>query len=417
MKHLGRAFLGNERGSTVFFVVVLLSILAMMPVGIRLIELSQKETKQQLSTTAQADNVARAGLIDAVSWFRRQTPQPVRSLSDPVAYPYPDAAFYPRVSTITALSDTIDEAVGLVKEYQLAEGTGLWARYEVLRQTSNNVADPATHNARAVHDITDKRVEGYSAGEGLCWSLESVGYVYRLRDPNVAFNVAPNQVVAKSRMATEIRRLTMTLPLNAAVIVNNRSNVTLNANGRITGGAFCGLGYYTGSSGPTVSGGQYTGTPNRQDIDGAGVNGSITTQNFFGLTEKELKLMADYSVANLSSLPVPYPSMAVVFIENNVTFNSSRQLRGGGLLYVKGNLTLDAGSNTLFSGLIFVTGNATVNGPALISGSLAVQGSLTMNGSGDVAEVQYDDGILNSARQQIGQYRENKASYHTFSVF
>jgi hypothetical protein len=78
-------------------------------------------------------------------------------------------------------------------------------------------------------------------------------------------------------------------------------------------------------------------------------------------------------------------------------------------------LTLNASANTLFNGLLFATGNATINGPALIDGCLIVQGSITMNGSGNVAEVDYDAGMLNSVRQQVGQYRENKSAFYTFT--
>jgi hypothetical protein len=400
------AGLRDRRGSTVFFVVILMAILAMVPVGMQLMEISHRETKQQLKISAQATNIAAAGLIDAVSWFRRQNTQPVRSFSDPVAYPYADAAFYPRQSS----NDTIDESVGLVKEYELTSGTDLWARYEVRRQ-----ADPALNavDEDAVHDVTDKRVQGFQAGEGLCWSIGSIGYVYRLRDPNVAFNASPNVVVARSRVSTEIRRLSITLPVNAAVIKTSRNNTTLTNNGRITGVAAVGLAHYQGNSGPTVSGAgsQYTGSPARSDIDGAGVNGTISAATIFGLTPAELQLMADISVNSIASMQTSYPSMGLVYVNGNATFDATRQLRGGGLLYVNGNLTIQSTSNTLFSGVIFVTGNVTMYGPALVSGCLVVQGNLTLDGSGDVSEAQYDSGILDSVRQQVGQYRENKAAY------
>lgn len=396
----------------IYMVVIFLAMLAAIPVTMQFLMVSNQSTAMQAHQVTQAQNVARAGLTEAVSWFRRQTTQPVRSFSDPIKYPYPDAAFYPRVSTNAATSDTQDETIGLVKEFQLSEVNSLWARYEVKRQKTAGNPDPS-----AVHDVTAKRIETAQAGEGLAWYLESAGYVYQKKS-GAAYNVLPNVVVGKARVATEIRRLALTLPINAAAIVNARNTVNVLANGKLIGGANIGLGYYTGSSGPTISGSgaQVTGTTAaKYDIDGSSA-GTLSTITIFGVTQNELKLMADITVQNLSDLQSDYPSLAVVYINSDAIFNNSRELRGGGILFVNGNLTVGAGSNALFSGFIYVTGNATINGDCLISGGIAVQGNLTLQGSGGVAEVDFDDSILNSVRQQVAQYRENKAMYYVFSA-
>ncbi len=389
---------------------MLLAVLAFIPIGSQLIKITSQSTLATQRQFGQADNIARAGLIDAVSWFKRQAVQPVRSSVDPVAYPYVDAAFYPRTST----SDTIDESIGLVKEYPLGESSFLWGRYEVRRQ-KNTATNPV--DVHAVHDITENRVSGFSNGSGLAWSIESFGFVYQRKNSSVAYNVAPNQIVARSRAAVEIRRLALNMPANAAAIVTNRTLVTVNSNGKITGNNDVGLGYYTGGSGPTISGSgaQVVGTPQKTDIDGA-TNGAITPQIIFGVTKTELKLMSDTIVNSVSGLPSEYPAMSVVYISSAATFDVSRPLRGGGILYVDGNLTLSAGGNTLFGGLIYVAGNLTINGPALISGAVVAEGSLTLNGAGDVAQVEFDNSILNSVRQQVAQYRENKSTYYSFQL-
>lgn len=392
---------------------MLLSILALIPIGSQLIKVSSQSTKQSLNLFAQADNVARAGLIDAISWFKRQDVQPVRSSSDPITYPYADAVFFPRESTDTLTSDTLDESIGLVKEYALGESTLLWARYEVRRQQ-----DPSLNpiDSSAVHDVTESRVSGYSAGEGLAWYIECTGYVYRRKDANVSFDQTPNEIVARSRASTEIRRLALTLPANAAATVNSRSQTTANANGKITGNNDYGLAYYSGSSGPTVSGsgaeisGAVGGSPSR-----VLVAGSLSPSTIFGVTESELKLMADIAVTSISGLPSEYPSMAVVYISSNATFNNTTRLRGGGILYVNGNFTVSPTTTTaLFSGLIYVTGNTVITGDSLIAGALVCQGSLTLTGSGGVSQIEYDNTILNSVRQQVAQYRENKAAFYSF---
>jgi hypothetical protein len=398
-------------GSALLIAVLLICILAIVPVAIQFSTITYQKTKLQVNVNAQAENAARAGLVDAISWFRRQTTQPVRQTA---SHPYPDAAFAPQYSSNSATSDTIDASIGLVKEYQLTDDNKLWARYEVRKQTPSwtSTSDP-NYNSKAVHDITESRVQGYSNGSGLVWYLESTGYVYRRDDSSAAYNTAPNQVIAKTRVSTEIRRITITLPANCAVVINNRGNVTMTSNSRITGNTDVGLGYYTNGS-ASISGSTISGSPAVTSVYLASYP-AVSGQNIFGVNENEFKLVADVTCSTMSELSSDYPSMAVVYIKGNANFDANHQLRGGGILYVSGNLTMDAGSNTYFSGLIYVTGNATIYGPASINGSLVVEGSLTMNGMGDAAEVAYDGSIISSVRQQVTQYRENKSTFFTFS--
>lgn len=400
----------DNRGFAMLLVVFLLIALAMIPAGFQAIQISSRQSALQLNMSAQASNVARAGLTDAIDWFRRQSVQPVRSNSAPSTYPYSDAAFYPREST----GDTIDESIGLVREYAISVSNKIWARYEIRRQQNplSNPIDP-----QAVKDVTDRRVSGYSAGEGLAWYIESTGYVYQRKDATKGYNEAPNEIVGRARVATEIRRIGLALPANCAVISASRQTTSFTSNSRVVGGSTAvGLGYYIGASGPTISGGStVTGNPATFDIDGASST-TVDFQAILGVSQTDLKLMADMTVSSMAELPTNYPQMAIVYINGDASFDATRKLRGGGILFVNGNLTVASASNSLFSGLICVTGNATINGPCLISGALVVVGTLTTNGAGDVAEIDFDNSILNSVRQQVAQYRENKATLYTFSV-
>ncbi len=412
-----------ETGSVVVLIVMLISLLAFIPVGTQLVKMARQNIGLQLHSTVQADNVARAGLTDAVAWFRRQTTQPVRNLGTP----YPDAAFAPVDSGDPDDTDTIDAAIGLVKEYDLGESNNLWARYEVRRQAVDNVADPSANDPHAVHDITLLRLQGSTDtlnGGGLAWYIESVGYVYRRRDPSVAYNVAPNEIVGRSRVATEIRRVALNrAEANAAVVITSRGSGTINTNCRVVGGstaygvAYCGGsgGTWGNSSTPVRTSGT---TAWNYSITSGAFNTSLDIQSLFGVTPYELKLMADYSVSTVAQLPSDYPSASLVFIDGPATFDDPRPLRGGGILFVNGNLTLSGlSTNThIFSGLIYVNGNCTITGPATISGTLWVTGSLTMSGGSDVAEVLFDGDILTAVQQQVGQYRENKSAYHVFSA-
>lgn len=137
------------------FMIMLLALMAVVPLVIHILEASHRGAKHELYFSAQANNVAKAGLADAMAWFRRQAIQPVRSSSNPTAYPYPDAAFFPRNNGVPSTTDTLDESIGLTKEYAMTDNSRLWAHYEVRRQQ-----DPATNSwvDHAVHDITGKRL-------------------------------------------------------------------------------------------------------------------------------------------------------------------------------------------------------------------------------------------------------------------
>jgi len=399
--------LANNNGTIMLIVILITAILAFYLISNTMIKNSMTDSKQQTNVNAQANNIARAGLIDAINWFRSQASQPVRQ----GALAYADAAFSP-----SSASDTIDSTIGLVKESQIGDMDMLYGRYEVHKQSN-----PATYpyDAHAVHDVSGLRIAGQSAGAGLAWYIESVGYLYQKLSPAAAFNQSPNRIIARSRVATEIRRIAVTLPGNCAVITNSQTSVTCQNNGRIIGGTGnIGLGYYSGATAPTItgSGSQITGGyANTYSLYSA-TYPVVSFANIFGLTPNELRLMSDVYVTASNPLPASYPSMAVVYVDQNQTFDDSNPLQGGGILYVNGNLTVATTSNALFSGVIFVTGTTTINGPALISGVVISGGAITLNGVSDVSEVIYDGTIINSVRQQAGQYRENKSVYYAFSA-
>lgn len=405
----------QEKGVVIVYALFLLVIMSLLiPTMSQLIKTSYKQTSKQLSSLGQAENVARAGLIDAMSWFRRQDVQPVRSKSDPITYHYTDAAFDPKFSTDTAKSDTMDPFIGIVQEYQLSDSGNTWARYEVRKQSST-VSFP--YDPHAVHDITSQRLKDYEDGDGLIWYIESIGYVYWRRNPGQAYNVAPNEVIDKARVATEIRRLALVLPANAAFITNDggvvgSEKIVVNNNGRILGGATgAGVAQVSGSAPLINAGGEVSGSPANQLIPNI-----PTCEYVFGVNIRELKIMSDITVDNVASLPTNLPSVGLIYIEGDATFDGTRPLRGGGVLFVNGDLTLDGTSNTLFSGLIYVTGIVDIDGPALIGGVLIAEGGITISGGVDVSQVEFDKSIIDSVRQQLANYRTSKAVYRIFSV-
>jgi hypothetical protein len=404
---------GNQSGSILILIVLLVSLLAFIPIGAELLSTARKQVKLQANANAQAVNVARAGLVDAEAWFRMQPLQPVsQSRIGLASCPYPDAAFYPRTSTDTALSATEDETIGLVKTFKMGESTNLYGRYEVPRQTdpdNNGVISGVEYSTHAAHDITASRVSTNANGDGYVWSVESVGYVYQLKDSSKAYNQYPNVVVGRARVATEVRRMAVTT-YGAAVTIYSRDNGNVGSNCRVTGGSGFGVAKVTGTGGTWTS---TTGTPAFTSTS------SWTMASVFGLPASDIRMAADYCVTSVSQLPSDYPSTALVFVDGNATFDDTHALSGGGVLIVNGNLTVQSTSNALFSGVIFVQGNAVINGPALISGTIILgsnSSTLTMSGTTDVAEVQYDAAVLSTIRQNVGQYRQNKSAYHVFSA-
>jgi len=406
----------SDRSGSAMIIALMLSLIVIMLMGVggKMIATSHQESKVQQRVLSEADNVARAGLVDAMAWFKRQATQPVRSGLNMSLAAYPDAAFYPRYSTDASKRDTIDESLGLVKEYELSSDGKKWARYEVLRQTEN--PSTGTYNDRAVHDITSQRIDGKQDGEGYVWYIESAGYVYQRNDANVAYNVSPNKIIAKVRASTEIRRLTLSLPANAAFMTktitgtSTAKTVAVFKNGRIVGGANIGVAAVSGT--PYIaSNAKVTGTP----ASSTGLN-DPTVYNVFGVPQADLKLISDYVVSDTAQLPATMPDMSLIFVDGNAVFSSTRPLNGSGVLFVNGNLTIDANANVMYSGLIYSTKKVTILEPALISGAVVGYTGLTLSRTAatDVAEIDFDNTIINSIKQQICQYRENKSTLHVF---
>jgi hypothetical protein len=411
----------QEHGVALLIIVMLVAILSFIFAGYQFLATSSRSTLQQMNVRTEAENAARGGLTDTITWFRNQSKQPVGSYSNTSAYPYPDAAFAPLQSN----GDTIDQSLGLVQEYPLRNNSNLYARYQVLQQ-----ANPATNpwNSHAVHDITASRLPPpYYNGQGLAWYIESAGYIYIKNSSTTAYNQWPNRVLANASVSVEIRRIALNTA-TSALTVDNPNNVTLTNNGRLAGGTTTytlnnsGLAYTRTSSPPngTVTG--YTsGTSSWIHGNPAIQLTSSTATNFqtvFGLAQNDVKLMSDIVVNTNSPLPANYPSMALVYCQQSVTFDSTHPLRGGGLLIVQGDLNVSAGTDAFFDGVIYVQGgNVSISGPAEISGTVIVSGNgtVTLNGSGDVAEIVYDSRILNSVQQQVALYRENKATYYNFT--
>jgi hypothetical protein len=194
---------------------------------VQMVGTSRKELFKTEEFGLMADEVAQGALSHGLAWFKSHPIQPVGSYMDPIEYPYPDAVFFPREDPDSPTCCTKNEGVGLVGEYQISAQRNLWARYEMRRQ-----GDPALgYDRLAAHDITNLRYPGHSLGEGLGWDVRARGMVYKRLDPAREPDETPNKVMGRSAFQVELRRMTLDLPEESALIVNSFADVTLPAAG------------------------------------------------------------------------------------------------------------------------------------------------------------------------------------------
>jgi len=389
----------NERGMALifalFFAVVALGITLS---GTIFVKAHRDATSIRFASNSQAVEFARSGLIEAIGWFRKQTAQPVTTFAPQFAPTATPPSF-----------DTIDPEIGIVREFEISGA--IWGRYEVWKTWA---ADPdadrlAFRTQLQCEDISDQRG---NLSPGSVWRLRSIGYVFRRTDPSARFDAEPNRVIAKELVETEIRRLALQPPGQAALCTRTASTCRINTRGRIYGGTnAAGIYVKSGTGSVTVSG---TGATVTGGISpNANYDDSMTA--VFGVTLAELQGMADAVIVNPAEFPSPLPDTSVVVADTDLTFDATRPLTGTGILVVNGDVTIQPSSYSSFSGLLYVNGNLTVREPCEMQGSIVVTGAVTVQGStSDFATITFDDGIVARLRQTLGTYRQATSTTRPF---
>jgi hypothetical protein len=201
--------------------------------------------------------------------------------------------------------------------------------------------------------------------------------------------------------------------------------VNFNNRSKVLGGTAYGLVYWAGSGSATITG-QLQGTPTGQ----TGVSPYLQfpyapyltpalTPPFviphpgcirliFGITDSDLRATADIYTDDPNTITSPLPEYRIIYVDGNITFNSTRPLMGTAVLIVNGNLTVAASSNSVFNGLLYVTGQCQINAPSLFRGVIIGHQNINLIGSGDWVEVDWDPDVLSDLRQRLGQYRFSK---------
>ena len=364
-------------------------VTGMLFVGMDNLRASSVATETRFRAQGQALDLARAGVVDAYAWFRRQTGQPVTT-------------FAPRLdlSASPPLNETDDPSLGLVREFEI--GPGIFGRYEVRRFVDRDGSGGAD-TGEGVADATNDRG---LAGAGTIWHIESHGYVYRQKDSTVLWNLPPNERIAGAFVATEIRRMSLVPPGAAAVCCSRGDRVTVGTRGRVDGSGSAGVVFPASTGSPTATG-QLSGAPASGSVPGYDASWTAV----FGVTADELKAVASVRMAATQPLPDPFPEYGLVFVEGNLTVTNANTLRGTGILVVDGNLTIAANSNAYFTGLVYVTGNYSQAAPSIVRGTVIVAGTANVTGASDFAELVYDRGVIDTLLQQIGRYRISKSMH------
>jgi hypothetical protein len=377
----------SERGAALILVIFASTLILLLLLTVHAMTATAgKGIVRQLQSQGQATNAASSGLNEALSWFVHQNQQPV-TLFDPKADVGGVCTHTPKHSPLVFESE--DPAVGIVRSYEIAGQGRVWGRYEVRRT--------------AVTDVSKKRGKAADGGE---WKIDSAGIVYVRNDPTKGPGVGANYILAKRTMSVDIQRLALQLPANAALSATNGSKIQVTKPSRLQGGA-SGIGAaFPPSTGTPSGNGTITGNPASSTT-----TLPFTIEGIFGVSQTELLSMADLVVDDEADLPDPLPDMALVVIRGNATFNPTKKLRGSGILVVLGNLILNPQSDTFYSGLIWVEGNFQMAPPGIINGAVISNGNGHVTGGSDVAEVNYDQAMLNQIRLQLGNYLFSRSPF------
>lgn len=352
----------KKEGFVLLLILLIILVLsAFIAVGMALVLNLQRSLKVDFDVNLKADEIANAGIEDAISWFKRQLIQPVQEFS-------PQG------------TDTEDPEIGLVREYQISRD--IYGRYEVPKSE--------------VEDVSQER--GIQQ-PGNIWKLVSYGYVFQRLDPDKNFNESPNRILAQSKISAEIRRIGVNLPIESAILADK--NVKIGKGGRIRAASSSDIAIATNGK-ISISGGEVVGnTLENQRLP-------LSSQDIFGLSLDELSNLADISVSKTDELPEKLPTSALIYINGNAQFGSKKPLNGGGILVVNGDLNIQSGSNSNFTGIVYVISNYIQQAPSLISGCIVVTGSeVNIEGTGEISEIDYDKSIIDMMKRRVGLYRRS----------
>lgn len=347
----------------------------------------RRELDARYDRKALAQTVGRAGVVDALAWFRGQPTQPVNAF-DPAFDPYNDP---PRL-------ETIDPTLGLVREFEIRGN--LWGRYELRRE-----------------DVRDISAERGIAGQGKAWQLSMRSYVYRIVDPSKPFDQPPNRIVATDVTGSEFRGMQLNLPVQAPVVAQDPEQLWVGPNVWIDGGSGPGIAHGDGPidmSDPTLP------APIPDDIDdvvGQDMDGDGDVDAFDLLPAVPVQISLDPIIIDNTKLTgsparIRLPSMVVdlssilgmsvqdVASFADIIWDPTTQRTptdtAGRVILVPGNLQLS--DTRIDSAVTIVTGD--VNAP-VGSAPSSISGVMVVGGNTNIHSALEFNGVIVGTRQMI----------------
>ncbi len=427
----------GQKGAALILVLSFsVAILTIAALSSQLVNRSQTNTQEEFRRKAQATNIARAGLKEALGWFKLKS-----SSGGAVAGTEPcvDAAFAPEYHADPRLRATDDPVRGIVKDILLNEDRNVYGRYIIRKQPCGSGADPnytpddAGYEPLAAHDITHLKSPA-AQGSGLIWRLTSEGIVYVREDKSKNSDgvflkgpeETPNRVLDREVVSIEINRLNLAAPSAPVNIMDpifgNHGKSRFNNKCQVTGNGADATVIYVSNDPNGNTDCQYEDCSGARDNKRQQISEFIdpmTLSSVFGVNNLyQVRSLADDVFTSKSDLVDAYYNpavdrldlpMSLYFLEGNFTFDSSKPLLGRGVLVVDGDLKLEDDAFN-FAGLVYVTGRLEMKNNNEISG--ASFASEYRCEPGVKAVFEFNRGIIESVRDAVALYRENTVTFH-----
>ncbi|MDB5096988.1 MAG: hypothetical protein JWM80_1409 [Cyanobacteria bacterium RYN_339] len=403
---------GARRGITLVNVMMLALISTLFLMAASQFVTGSLKAGRDSRSNQQVYAVAKAGLDEALSWYRKQPIKPVKN--------------FDIVSAASA--DTLDQQIGLVKEWEIDSTRHLWARFEVGRDPNapirtgvtskgsrNTALYPVATYPTYYFSFNDGIVPAYSVLDwgaqdvsfqrgkgqaGTVWLLRSKGYTFRrtgsatslITSEPFSLSTAARKPIQKIELESEVV-LTNFHPHEAALYDFNdnadATQVVSHAQCAITGGHvnIHGSGSASNVDVRVLDGVGFnvwcnTGAANVHLTDDAGSNlfgpslkgqGTTTNPNYVSPTLSDqirstfevpdiasLKGLADYYYDQNSPPPAVLPQMAFIYINGqSMVANGNQVIFDGATVAGVTRPKLSGG------GIIFVEGGATIDGTAI----------------------------------------------------
>ena len=169
----------NQRGTATLLGIAAMAIVLLIVItGLIIVNLSGKLIAKQLLYKGQAYNAAEAGIVNALSWFRRQNMQPVQNRIEAVGDPNDCLGFNPKndSSAVPPINETNNTGIGIERDFLVSPLGNVRGRYLVMREDLD--CDGVIDSGREGIGVVDRSEERGKDSPGRVWQVESIGVIY-----------------------------------------------------------------------------------------------------------------------------------------------------------------------------------------------------------------------------------------------